>query len=70
MTVEVRLLDSGGIGHLYTVGRREAVEGGPVLVPISDVRAVRVSSNEVFAVDEAAAIFTHFYETETVSEMT
>jgi hypothetical protein len=68
MTVEVRLLDAAGAGHLYTVGRREPVEGDGILVPISDERAVRVGSHEVFTADEAAAIFDHFYRTESVSD--
>lgn len=66
-TVEVRLVDSDGAGHLYTVGRDETADGPSALVPINDTRAVRVSSNEVFTAEEAAAIFHAFSLTETIS---
>lgn len=44
MTVEVRLPGPDGEGHLYTVGRPESADGTTTLIPISDRRAVRVSS--------------------------
>lgn len=68
MTVEVRMPDDAGEGRLYTVGRRQDAVGDGILIPISDERAVRVSSNEVFTADEAATIFDHFYRTESVPD--
>lgn len=68
MTVEVRMPDASAQGHLYTIGRGEVPAGDGVLIPISDERAVRVSTNEVFAADEAAEIFEHFYRTDSVPD--
>lgn len=68
MTVEVRLPGPDGESHLYTVGRQEPADGATTLIPMSDDRAVRVFSNEVFTADEAAAIFYTFYLTEGVSQ--
>ena len=68
ITVEVRLPGADGQGHLYSVGRREAPDGTTVLIPINTTRAVRVFSNEVFAADEAAAIFSAYYLTESVAQ--
>ncbi|WP_120494031.1 hypothetical protein [Microbacterium phyllosphaerae] len=68
MTVEVRLPGPDGEGHLYTVGRPESADGTTTLIPISDRRAVRVSSNEVFTADEAAVIFHTYYLTDAVSQ--
>lgn len=68
MTVEVRLAGEDGEGHLYTVGRPEPADGSTTLLPISDTRAVRVHSNELFTADEAAVIFYIYYLTETVSQ--
>lgn len=67
MTVEVRLPGPDGEGHLYAVGRPEPVDGTTMLIPISETRAVRVFSNEVFTADEAAVIFYTYYLTDTVS---
>jgi len=68
MTVEVRLPGPDGESHLYTVGRPEPADGTTTLIPISDDRAVRVFSNEVFTADEAAVIFYTYYLTDTVSQ--
>ncbi|KJQ53310.1 hypothetical protein RS85_02824 [Microbacterium sp. SA39] len=64
------------LGHLdgadkytYSIWRGpDPVEGDGILVPISDERAVRVGAHEVFTADEAAAIFDHFYRTDSVSD--
>ncbi|WP_311259712.1 hypothetical protein [Microbacterium sp. WCS2018Hpa-9] len=68
MTVEVRFPGPDGEGHLYTVGRPEPADGTTTLIPMSDDRAIRVFSNEIFTADEAAAIFYMFYRTEAVSQ--
>ncbi len=68
MTVEVRLPDADGNGHLYTVGRAEPADGTTTLIPISESRAVRVFSNEIFTADEAALIFYTYYLTDAVSQ--
>ena len=68
MTVEVRLPGPDGASHLYTVGRPEPAEATTILIPISDDRAVRVFSNEVFTADEAAVIFYTYYLTDAVSQ--
>ncbi|MGO2521103.1 MAG: hypothetical protein ACTH8F_13350 [Microbacterium sp.] len=68
ITVEVGIPGPDGERHLYTVGRPEPVDGTKTLIPISDTRAVRVSSNEVFTADEAAVIFYTYYLTDTVSQ--
>ncbi|MEV7608030.1 hypothetical protein AB0N61_00955 [Microbacterium sp. NPDC089320] len=67
MTVEVGFPGSDGEHHLYTVGRPEVVDGTTTLIPMSDDRAVRVFTNEIFTADEAAAIFHMFYLSEVVS---
>ena len=68
MTVEVRLPGPDGESHLYTVGRPEPADASTTLIPISDDRAVRVFSNEIFTADEAAVIFYTYYLTESVSQ--
>ncbi|WP_311259710.1 hypothetical protein [Microbacterium sp. WCS2018Hpa-9] len=68
MTVEVRLPAADGEGHLYTVGRPDPADGTTTLIPISDDRAVRVFSNEIFTADEAAVIFYTYYLTDAVSQ--
>ncbi|WP_199399181.1 hypothetical protein [Zhihengliuella sp. ISTPL4] len=68
MTVEVRLPGPDGESHLYTVGRAEPVDGTTTLIPISQTRAVRVFSNEVFTADEAAVIFYTYYLTDAVAQ--
>lgn len=68
MTVEVRLPGPDGESHLYTVGRSEPADASTTLIPISDDRAVRVFSNEIFTADEAAVIFYTYYLTESVSQ--
>lgn len=68
MTVEVRLPGPDGESHLYTVGRPEPAEATTTLIPISDDRAVRVFSNEIFTADEAAVIFYTYYLTDAVSQ--
>lgn len=68
MTVEVRLSGPDGESHLYTVGRPGPADGTTTLIPISDDRAVRVFSNEVFTADEAAVIFYTYYLTDAVSQ--
>ncbi|MEV8262583.1 hypothetical protein [Microbacterium sp. NPDC077057] len=68
ITVEVRLLGPDGKSHLYTIGRPEPVDGTTTLIPISQTRAVRVFSNEVFTADEAAVIFYTYYLTEAVAQ--
>ncbi|MEV8249524.1 hypothetical protein AB0O87_01200 [Microbacterium sp. NPDC076768] len=68
MTVEVRLPGADGEGRLYTVGRPEPANGATTLIPISDKRAVRVFSNEIFTADEAAVIFYTYYLTDAVSQ--
>lgn len=68
ITVEVRLPGPDGESHLYTVGRPGPADGKTTLIPISDSRAVRVLSNEVFTADEAAVIFYTYYLTDTVSQ--
>lgn len=67
MTVEVRLAGPDGQTHLYTVGRPEPADG-TTLIPISQTRAVRVFSNEVFTADEAAVIFYTYYLTDAVAQ--
>lgn len=67
VTVEVRLAGPDGETHLYTVGRPEPAEG-TTLIPISQTRAVRVFSNEVFTADEAAVIFYTYYLTDAVAQ--
>ncbi len=67
MTVEVRLPAPDGETHLYTVGRPEPADG-TTLIPISQTRAVRVFSNEVFTADEAAVIFYTYYLTDAVAQ--
>lgn len=67
MTVEVRLAAPDGETHLYTVGRPEPADG-TTLIPISQTRAVRVFSNEVFTADEAAGIFYTYYLTDAVAQ--
>lgn len=68
MTVEVRLPGPDGESHLYTVGRPEPADASTTLIPISDDRAVRVFSNEIFTADEAAVIFYTYYLTDAVSQ--
>lgn len=68
MTVEARLRGPDGETHLYTVGRPEPTDGATTLIPISDDRAVRVFSNEVFTADEAALIFYTYYLTDAVAQ--
>lgn len=68
MTVEVRFPGPDGESHLYTVGKPEPADGTTTLIPMSDDRAIRVFSNEIFTADEAAAIFYMFYLTESVSK--
>ncbi|OSO98107.1 hypothetical protein D8M34_02960 [Microbacterium sp. HSID17254] len=68
MTVEVKLPGPDGESHLYTVGRAEPVDGTTTLIPISQTRAVRVFSNEVFTADEAAVIFYTYYLTDAVAQ--
>lgn len=68
LTVEVRLPGPDGESRLYTVGRPESADGRTTLIPISDTRAVRVFSNEVFTADEAAVIFYTYYLTDAVSQ--
>lgn len=68
MTVEVRLPGPDGESRLYTIGRPEPADGTTILVPISDTRAVRVFSNEVFTANEAAVIFYPYYLTDVVSQ--
>ena len=68
MTVEVRLAGPDGESHLYAVGRAEPVDGTTTLIPISQTRAVRVFSNEVFTADEAAVIFYTYYLTDAVAQ--
>ncbi|MEV7800616.1 hypothetical protein AB0O14_16125 [Microbacterium foliorum] len=68
MTVEVRLPGPDGESHLYTVGRPDPADGTTALIPISDDRAVRVFSNEIFTADEAAVIFYTYYLTDAVSQ--
>lgn len=68
MTVEVRLPGPDGEGHLYTVGRPDPANRTTTLIPISDKRAVRVFSNEVFTADEAAVIFYTYFLTDAVSQ--
>ncbi|AMG84646.1 MULTISPECIES: hypothetical protein [Microbacterium] len=68
ITVEVRLLGPDGKSHLYTIGRPEPVDGTTTLIPISQTRAVRVFSNEVFTADEAAVIFYTYYLTDAVAQ--
>ncbi|KYJ99007.1 hypothetical protein M4D51_04145 [Microbacterium sp. p3-SID338] len=67
MTVEVRLAGPDGQTHLYTVGRPEPADE-TTLIPISQTRAVRVFSNEVFTADEAAVIFYTYYLTDAVAQ--
>lgn len=68
MTVEVRLPGPDGESHLYTVGRPDPADATTALIPISDDRAVRVFSNEIFTADEAAVIFYTYYLTDAVSQ--
>lgn len=68
MTVEVRLPGPDGESHLYTVGRPDPAAGTTTLIPISEDRAVRVFSNEIFTADEAAVIFYTYYLTDAVSQ--
>lgn len=68
MTVEVGMSGADGEHHLYTVGRPEPADGTTTLIPMSDDRAIRVFSNEIFTADEAAAVFYMFYLTDTVSQ--
>lgn len=68
MTVEVRFDGPDGDSRLYTVGMSEPADGTTTLIPMSDDRAVRVFSNEVFTAEEAAAVFYMFYLTEAVSQ--
>ncbi|KJQ53333.1 hypothetical protein [Microbacterium sp. SA39] len=68
MTIEIRKPGPDGKGRLYTVGRDVATDKAAILIPINDKRAVRVSANEVFSADEAAAIFTKYHETGTLAE--
>lgn len=68
MTVEARLPGPDGETHLYTVGRPEPADGTTTLIPISDDRAVRVFSNEVFTADEAAVIFYTYYLTDAAAQ--
>ncbi|MCK2031827.1 hypothetical protein [Microbacterium sp. KSW4-4] len=67
MTVEVRLAGPDGQTRLYTVGRPEPADG-TTLIPISQTRAVRVLSNEVFTANEAAVIFYTYYLTDAVAQ--
>ncbi|MCT1394913.1 hypothetical protein M4D51_04155 [Microbacterium sp. p3-SID338] len=67
MTVEVKLPGPDGESHLYTVGRPKPADG-TTLIPISQTRAVRVFSNEVFTADEAAVIFYTYYLTDAVAQ--
>lgn len=67
MTVEVRLAGPDGQTHLYTVGRPEPADE-TTLIPISQTRAVRVFSNEVFTADAAAVIFYTYYLTDAVAQ--
>ena len=52
--------------YTYSIWRTTAP--GDLHLPISDERAVRVFSNEVFTADEAAVIFSTYYLTDTVSQ--
>ncbi|KYJ98885.1 hypothetical protein [Microbacterium sp. CH1] len=44
------------------------MDGTTTLIPISQTRAVRVFSNEVFTADEAAVIFYTYYLTDAVAQ--
>lgn len=68
MTVEVGFPGTDGEGHLYTVGKPGPGDGATTLIPMSDDRAIRVFSNEIFTAAEAAEIFYMFYLTEAVSQ--
>ncbi|MFT4258228.1 hypothetical protein [Microbacterium sp.] len=67
MAIEARVMTSDGTSHLYAIGRPEPHNGETTTVPISDERAVRVFTNEIFTADEAAVIFMTFYLTDAVS---
>lgn len=68
LAIEARVMTFDGTSHLYAVGRPEPHNGETTTVPISDKRAVRVFTNEIFTADEAAAIFMDFYLTDAVPQ--
>ncbi|WP_052226960.1 hypothetical protein [Microbacterium mangrovi] len=68
MTIRVRQPDPHGTLRLYTVGRPGAHAGSPVTIPIGPGQATLVSPNEVFGLDEAAAIFYTYYLTNAVAQ--
>ncbi|MGN8026864.1 hypothetical protein [Microbacterium sp. 22242] len=68
MVVMVTLRGEDGVVRAFTVGRPGVYQGSRVEVRTGDRSAVRVFSNEVFDVDEAAAIFYTYYLTDAVAQ--
>lgn len=73
MTVEVRLLDAGGVARQYTLGKQSEGElsaGQPTETISWDDgrRSTKVYPHEVFTADEAAEIFYAFFLTDKVAD--
>ena len=71
MTIEVRIVNDGGTGHQYVVGRpAESVLGAPTVVIPRDngKHSDTVYPHEVFTADEAADIFYAYFLTDQVPE--
>ncbi|WP_292717482.1 hypothetical protein [Microbacterium sp. 13-71-7] len=68
MVVVVTLRGEDGVIRAFTVARPGVYQGARVEVRTGDRTAVRVFPNEVFEVDEAAAIFYTYYLTDQVAQ--
>jgi hypothetical protein len=68
MVIMVTLRGEDGVVRAFTAGRPGVYQGSRVEVRTGDRTAVRVFPNEVFEVDEAAAIFYTYYLTDQVAQ--
>lgn len=71
MTVEIRVRDEGGVARQYTVGRPgEQPAGAPTeVIHWDDGRhSTTVYPHEVFTADEAADVFSAYFQTDRVPE--
>lgn len=71
MTIEVRVLDTDGISHQYTIGKpdEDSAAAPTEVIRWDDGRhSTTVYPSEVFTADEAADVFYAYFLTNTVAE--
>ena len=62
MVVECRRLEGDGMYHQYALGRPTLAPSGPEVEIKWEQNSMTVTVNEVFDADEAARIYTHYFQ--------